>query len=118
MEKYPIKKATAMMTDGKKLPADSEMQKAVEQAKQANDIKRPASPPEPAATFTQGSSVRSISLQGSTSCQGKLRKNVMLIEDKRPSGTTFADAEELARYERLGRAHRSRRVLPGSLSPG
>jgi hypothetical protein len=31
----------------------------------------------------------------------KLRKNVMLIEDKRPSGTTFADAEELARYERL-----------------
>jgi hypothetical protein len=33
----------------------------------------------------------------------RLRKNVLLIEDKEPSGTTVDDAEELARYERLPR---------------
>jgi len=34
---------------------------------------------------------------------GSLRKSVLLIGDKQPSGTTVDDAEELAKYERLGR---------------
>src|SRR5471032_1529687 len=32
---------------------------------------------------------------------GGLRKSVLLIDDKVPSGTTVEDAEELAKYERL-----------------
>jgi hypothetical protein len=36
MEKRSIEKAAAEMKDDKKLPADSEMQKAVEQAKEGS----------------------------------------------------------------------------------
>jgi hypothetical protein len=38
MEKHSIEKAAAEMKDEKKLPADSEMQKAVEQAKEAGGV--------------------------------------------------------------------------------
>jgi hypothetical protein len=47
MEKHSIEKATAEMKDEKKLPADSEMQKAVEQAKEAGRTKKAVSAVEP-----------------------------------------------------------------------
>jgi hypothetical protein len=40
MENEPIKSAAERMKDDKKLPADSEMQKAVERAKVADVIKK------------------------------------------------------------------------------
>jgi len=48
MEKHSIEKAAAEMKDDKKLPPDSEMQKAVERAKEAGGTKkaeRAAEPP-------------------------------------------------------------------------
>ena len=39
MENEPIKSAAERMKDDKKLPDDSEMQKAVERAKVAEDVK-------------------------------------------------------------------------------
>jgi hypothetical protein len=39
MEDEPIKSAAELMNDDKKLPADSEMKKAVERAKVADGIK-------------------------------------------------------------------------------
>ena len=40
MEKHSIEKAAAEMKDDRKLPADSEMQKAVERAKEAGGTKK------------------------------------------------------------------------------
>jgi hypothetical protein len=40
MEKHSIEKAAAEMKDDKKLPADSQMQKAVEQAKEAGSTRK------------------------------------------------------------------------------
>ena len=48
MEKHSIQKAAAAeMKDEKKLPADSEMQKAVQQAKEAGGTKKAAGAVEP-----------------------------------------------------------------------
>jgi hypothetical protein len=47
MEKRSIRKAAAEMKDDKKLPADSEMQKAVEQAKEASSTKKAVRAVEP-----------------------------------------------------------------------
>jgi hypothetical protein len=47
MEKHSIEKAAAEMKDEKKLPADSEMQKAVEQAKEAGGTKKAVSAVKP-----------------------------------------------------------------------
>jgi hypothetical protein len=47
MEKRSIEKAAAEMKNDKKLPADSEMQKAVEQAKEAGSPKKAVRAVEP-----------------------------------------------------------------------
>jgi hypothetical protein len=47
MEKHSIEKAAAEMKEDTKMPADSEMQKAVEQAKEAGTTKKAVKAVEP-----------------------------------------------------------------------